>query len=169
MRLLTAEQAKREISAVVEQHKKNVLSATIKAEEQIGTLTASLEQTQKEIGALKKEKDAVIHELGELREGKERAEYERDALNAKPHCAQRATLGFSEREKCAGAIPRVQSGAGELQGPVKKESADMQKPIEKHWVEVCRHLGALLAVRVVEALEHQIRQSRGVGGLYVQS
>lgn len=51
LRQRVAEQAKRENSAMVGQLKKNVLTVTMKTEEQTGTLTASLEQVQREIDA----------------------------------------------------------------------------------------------------------------------
>lgn len=70
--LMAAEPARRENSAVVDKLKKDVLTVTRKAREQIGTLTVSLEQAPKEVDVLKK-KNAAIHGLEELREGKEHA------------------------------------------------------------------------------------------------
>lgn len=52
--LLAAEKAKRENSAVVKELRKDVLTATMKAGEQIGAVAASLEQAEKLVGKLKK-------------------------------------------------------------------------------------------------------------------
>lgn len=41
-------------------------------------------------------------------------------------------------------------GAAKLQEFVKKGSADLQRNKEEHWMKICKHLGALLAERVVE-------------------
>lgn len=51
MRLLAAEQPKRENSAVVELLKMNFWTVTMKAGEQIGTLMTSLERSQKAVDA----------------------------------------------------------------------------------------------------------------------
>lgn len=103
----------------MEQLKKDVLTVTMKEEEQLGTLSALSEQAQKEVAALKKEKGGATEGFDELREGKERAAYERDGLKAKLQLAQR------EREKGADAVHRVRSGVGILQGLVKKNLADL--------------------------------------------
>lgn len=64
---------------------------------------------------------------------------------------------------------RVQSGVGKLQRLVKNSSADLQCRMEDHWVKMRHRLCILLAKRVAEAREDQIRESRGVAGLYVQN
>lgn len=74
MRLLAAEKNKWKNNAVVEQLKMDVLTVRMKAAEEIGTLTASLEQAKKKVCDLEKERDSAIRELGSLGEGKERAE-----------------------------------------------------------------------------------------------
>lgn len=80
---MVADKAEREHSPVVEQLKKDVASVKMKASEQNGTLTASLEQDKKEVVELKKEKDAALQESGDVRYGTEHAEYKRDKLQAK--------------------------------------------------------------------------------------
>lgn len=81
-RLLTVGQPKQEKSTVVEQRKKDVLTVIMKAREQIGTLTASLEQAQKTVDALKKEVFTASQRSAEWREDKERSEYERNGMEA---------------------------------------------------------------------------------------
>lgn len=136
---------------------------TVKAGEQISTKTASLEQAQKEAYVLEKEKDAGTRELDKQRESNEHAVYERAGLKAK---LQR---GHRDREKCADAVNRVRGGVRKLRGLVKKDSVGLQKHMDEHWVLMCQHLGTLLAERVVEASEDQIREFRSVAEMYVQS
>lgn len=57
-------------SAAVKQLRKDDLTVTVKAGEQIETLATSLEEAQKEFDALKKEKDVAMQGLGKLRECK---------------------------------------------------------------------------------------------------
>lgn len=74
--------------------------------------------------------DATIQELDERREGSKCAAYERDALQTKLQRGQR------EHEKCADAVNCVKGGVGYLRELVKQESADLQKYIEEHWMEM---------------------------------
>lgn len=80
VRLLTAEKAKQKCSAVVQQIKKNILTVTMKAGKQTGTLEVTLEEAKKEVDEANKERHAVIREEGVVLEGKNRAEYDRDGL-----------------------------------------------------------------------------------------
>lgn len=105
--------------------KKDVLTVAIKAGEQIGTLTASLEQAEKEPCQLKR-KDVATKELGDQREGWERIAYERNELQDKLQRAQR------ERKKCADGASCVQGGVSELQELVKNDSAVFQRHMEDH-------------------------------------
>lgn len=162
--LWTAEQAKWENRAIAEEVKPDVVTVTMKAGEQIGTLTPSLEQSQKGVDALKKKSDAVTSGLGELREGKETADYEQDDLEAKLLRAR------CEREKCIVAAIHMQREVGKLRGLEKKDSfADLQNHMDEHWIEMRQHLGTKLAECVANAREDQIRDSRSVAGLYAQS
>lgn len=151
----------RKNSAVVEQLKKRVLSVTMKAGKQIGTLTASLEQVQKKDDALKKEKVTATHKISELHDGKERADNEREGLVVKLQRTRR------ENEKSMDAVDRAQSNVVELQGRVRKDSDDLQRHMKEHWMNMCQLPGILLAERVVEAREDYIRYSCGVDASYV--
>lgn len=73
--LFAAERAKRKNFAVVEQLTKDVSAVTMKAGEQVGAPTASLEQLVKEFGELMKEREIAIRALGELCEGMKCVEY----------------------------------------------------------------------------------------------
>lgn len=59
-RLLSAEQAMQKNSTVVRQLKKDVLTTTMKAGKQIGTITGLLERDENGVDALKKEKDTSM-------------------------------------------------------------------------------------------------------------
>lgn len=59
-RLMAADRSELDDSAVLEQLKKDVLTITMKGIEQIGTPSASLEQSKKEVGELKKIRDAPL-------------------------------------------------------------------------------------------------------------
>lgn len=107
-RLLTYEQAKREISVIVKQLKKDVSAVTLNAGEQIGGLTTSLEHVQKGVDTLKKNKTKCALDLEGLHEGKKRAEYECDGLKARRQRVQ------DKREMCVDAVDGVQNSVVHL-------------------------------------------------------
>lgn len=63
----------------------------MRADEQVGTLTGSLDQSGREVEGQMKERDAMTQNFGKLCKGLEWVEYERDGLRAKLH--------YSERER----------------------------------------------------------------------
>lgn len=125
-RLLAAERAKRENSALVEPLKKNVATVTAKASEQVGALVPSLGVAEKKVEVLKKEREGAIRELGELCAGKEWVEYERDWFQAKLQRTEH------ERDRYPDAASRVRSGAGNLQKLFSKDSSALQQHTEDH-------------------------------------
>lgn len=114
-RLLTVEPIKRKNTDVLGQLKKDVLTVTMKAREQTGTLTASLKQSQREADALRKKEATVTQELENLCGGMERAEYEPDGFKAKLQRAKR------KREKFVDAVILVRSSADKPQEYAKKK------------------------------------------------
>lgn len=64
----------------MEQLKKDVLTLTMKAGEEVSTLKTSLQQPQKRVAAFNKGKKAALQTFRELRDKTERAEYGEDGL-----------------------------------------------------------------------------------------
>lgn len=83
----------------------------------------------------------------------------------RPSCIVPSAKG----EKRGDAIILVQRGVGELRDLVRKDSDELQKHVEEHWLRMCQHMCTFLVERVEKVREAQIRESRGVVGLYVNS
>lgn len=99
---------------MVEQLKMDVSAVTMKAGEQTGALTASLEQARKTGEVWKRENESVTRELGTLSKKRKFDEYEQDELQAKVQRAKR------EQDRHADAFNRVQSCVGDSQELVAK-------------------------------------------------
>lgn len=94
---------------MVEHLKKDVLAVSMKTAEQVGALTASLEQTGNNGEELKRESESVTREMDTLSKKRKFVEHERDGLQAK---LRRANCDL---DRHADAFNRVQSSAGDLQ------------------------------------------------------
>lgn len=73
------------------------------------------------------------------------------------------------QDKYADAVSSVQTGVGDPQKLVTKDSFALQKQMKGHRVRMCHQLGSLFPECVSEAREDRTGDGGVAGGLYVES
>lgn len=180
-RRLIEEKSKREHHGVIEELKNSIAAVTMKASEEVGAQTASLEKSTKEVEELKGSIAAVTTKASEevkaltAREGEMSKEVEllkKEQSDDKQVVAglrgdlERVTydrdglqaqllLAHKARDKYVAAVDQVQNDVRQLQKYVAGDAASLQRQMEDHWIRMCNNLGRAMAERVIEARENQ--------------